>query len=326
MPDQTTSKEPLDLGTAFKGDYRLAWTQGVFLHHFIESIKTNAPSVLQSMQADIQLTTAERVLSPSICIDAVDALCVDGIDRPAPAPGSKWDRGLRLVRDKLWPWALSHGLVQSIESLRDDESRIDELNLKLKYHYEMIRSIFEAVRHWAKNPSQPKASDAWVVTRQESVMPLIEFARISDGEEMSFLQEGDSPPSLVTESADPKVNYRLNIIIEGWDPLNETKVAARERILKEVSTLLKRKLDAVDTLMRNSQDALVSPVFTNPDHFVWLVRFQILKLPYAKVIKLGEPKKSPQAKYNGIDSAARYLVGENYKSWLRVSPRGPTHD
>jgi len=220
----------------------------------------------------------------------------------------------------------------------------DMLDPMVHYHRTIILSVFNACRRKMVDPEGCSLATAWTVP-QHSRMTLYHFANLLVDDGMAILEAGDEPPLLTTVAnppfddleftfddegfprvtSQPSVDYQFHFAIPGWDCFRETEVQAREQIIATFMRLLNNKFDAIRNTMSKLKDVSESPCRFQLDYFAWLVRFQVRKLPYQKASTLAEGK-SRFATVKGVKAAAKYLIGPDFKRWLRQVRRGPSPD
>ena len=311
-------------GGPFPGEIRIVWEQEAFVGHLLKAIKGHAPRVVASLRS-----LADR------CDPAVEPVTIRSVLRDWMEDeelGEATPDGLAasgILRDHLWPWAQGHNLVRPIEQLRricwDDTDRTG-LDPESRYHRMLILSVYETLVAWRDRPGRRPAS-AW----REPDPGKLSFEELLGCQGMDTqeaMEAGDTPPELATEPDEADgIAYRIAFRCPGWDPLRETRATARERIVGHLLRLLDTKLDEAERLTGevSPEDAVLAPSSYEPLHFKWLVQFQVLGWDKAEVHRRHRTEAGDcvrTAVYRGIDSAARYLVGPRFRTWLRRSPPG----
>src|SRR4029077_18802660 len=87
-----------------------------------------------------------------------------------------------------------------------------------------------------------------------------------------------------------------------WNPIRETKGQATIRILAEARKALKQHLEQVHNLMR-AFDVSTAPVRLSPEHFDWLVLYQVGGRPFRQIAR-DFGKRDAQTVANGVKDAA----------------------
>ncbi len=312
--------EQASAASQFRGDYRSAWDPHVFVRHFVDAIKSHAPGVVKSLRrlAD----SCGALPEPHGLVSDLHTWIEEGEDGQLPFGGAEGEAPGLL--GPIWDWATRRHLVSPISELHriDRLARMDGLHPEVRYHKSLIGSIAGALHAWQGSPGKRKSVSAWTVPvpPQFSLEDLI----LCQGMELArAMAAGDTPGELASRV--PREGERGDVLLEircrDWDPFTETRAAARDRICARVRELVDRKLEAIEALVRCTGEATPSPYHYKPLHFKWLVRFQVQGWSKADVVREHEKvTRRPCDRttvYHGIESAAEYLLGPGFRSWLR---------
>lgn len=143
----------------------------------------------------------------------------------------------------------------------------------------------------------------------------------------------------------------LQIAISAWQPGAETREAFRQRANREFDDGLNEHIAAVDReLTASGPFALgeptsdLAPVLAEhirqhnrssgppravklpgrhvPEHIDWLVKYQVLGQLWGTIAAEDRSERHWRTVKAGVHLGAERVIGPDYKSWLRVSPRG----
>jgi hypothetical protein len=292
----------------------------VFVRHFIDAIKSHAPEVVQSLR---ELAASCGALpEPHVVVSALHTWIEEGEDGQPLLGVAEGDVPGFLA--SIWDWAAEHHLVSPIGELHriDRLARMDGLHPEVRYHKAIIGSIAGALHAWQESPGKRKLASAWKVAKPPAFS--LEDLILCQGLELAdAMAAGDTPGELASrpprkgESGDI-----LEIRCQGWDPFTETRATASARICERLRELVDRKLGAIEALVRGTGEATPSPYHYKPLHFKWLVWFQVQGWSKADVVrehaKVSGRRPDRTTVYHGIESAAEYLLGPGFRTWLRA--------
>jgi hypothetical protein len=198
------------------------------------------------------------------------------------------DARLRRVDWAIWDWAVRFHLIaapadQDVTSGPDARSRFNPFRLLQKAEGWVWAIVFPTLRHWDISPAA-RAALEW------------------------------APDNL--SCAGKPSPFKYDFQTAAWDARFETRGQARARILAEVAEQLDAAMDGEEAecevlgLKRITRK-------TAPEHFEWLVRYQVLGHSFKRIAK--ECFRTRQAITAGVHGAAELLIGPDWKSWLRRS-------
>ncbi len=144
----------------------------------------------------------------------------------------------------------------------------------------------------------------------------------------------------------------LQVIIPAWAPGTETREGFIERARREINTRLDEYVASVrreltepepsylgeptldlapwfaeqirqhNSTFKGSPRAAKLPERYAPEHFDWLVRYQVLERSWLAIAAEVGKKGRWRTVKNGVHHVAERVIGPDYKSWLRRSPPG----
>jgi hypothetical protein len=135
---------------------------------------------------------------------------------------------------------------------------------------------------------------------------------------LDFLDEAGLLPGPLVES--PSTVPRHTITVAGWNPLTESRQAARQRLLQEAACRIDAELGEARARLERI-GAVRIPAKVQLDHFDWLAWFQLTDTTYADLTE-GIGQQHRQTVERGVKKAAKFLVGPWWGHWLRPAPRG----
>jgi hypothetical protein len=136
---------------------------------------------------------------------------------------------------------------------------------------------------WHFRPA-PRGKRQWVIVGPESPRP---FSHVAD----------------------------VPFVAKGWHPQTEPQQVAERRILAELRTQVKEHMARVEAIAKNQYGLIKSPIKTQPEHFAWFVRYQVLGESLSDIASLAET--DPPTVHRAIDSVGGLLSGPHWPAWKR---------
>jgi hypothetical protein len=106
-----------------------------------------------------------------------------------------------------------------------------------------------------------------------------------------------------------------------WNPFEETRGKFKKRALETLERDLDRQLDQVENLMALLKNPK-TPRKLSANHFSWLVQYQVQGLRYKEIRAGSDDVSHDQSVVDGVQDAARQVVGPCWQVSLRRAKRG----
>jgi len=169
-------------------------------------------------------------------------------------------------------------------------------------------AAYLTLRVWSKARRKPRHLK-WRLPRRD--LPI--------GGRLAVLNLGQEVERLLSaEQNEPASTYTFECTC--WNPRTETQNGARKRILKEVGAQLDKRLKQAARLYAHSGPLFgieKAPLAKDPEHFDWLVKYQLQGIPFRQIAKQDASGPGQQAVSDGVKSAAQLVIGRDFKKWLR---------
>jgi hypothetical protein len=285
------------------GDYRMAQDYSRDQLEFLRSIEEEMPEVL----ADLK--------------DSVLPLFI------ASRPHREEFRGYQgETWPAIWDWAARSGLVRvkDVPLLKDNDAAVNAREMAIHYGCRCISypgepykphspaKIFYlttlsqvvqcTLRSWSEStvPDQPR----WVFPELPSSF-------------FDFFQESYRP---ILSDTDDMERYYFKV--KGWNPCWETRENATKRIMRELATRLRDRLDLEEDIAKRTGKVKQHRIINNK-HFRWLALYQVKRWNNARIAhEFEDDPTSSETVRQGVRNAAQLVAGPNWKSWLRRGQPG----
>lgn len=232
-----------------------------------------------------------------------------------------WD-----LYEPAWDWAAGHGLVvgerlipldltcrglSQAERQARDAALVGSCEQTFFFPFAFF-AIWGTLKAWHDDPRGK--GDEWVLPHWPYAIDgcdLLMLRTRLPGFRISDL--------FIAPNTETRVPFRFRC--GGWNPFQEKRLAAKKRILAEAKKALDAYMRQVKKLM-TAFDVSPAPVRQSPEHFDWLVLYQLGGKRYGQIAKHDDVALETQAIADGIRKAAMQVVGPNWKKWLRPSEKG----
>jgi hypothetical protein len=285
--------------------YRLPSDCSLPLRAFLNAVKADARDVLEKLQ---QAVAAETLLG----VDQDDVV----------AASRQYLRGEevthREVSEKVigpvWRWGEECRLLEPLAAFqaRRPWASVEGFAFYC-YHRTLVLVATDTLRAWAASAEKAAAGE-WVIhvptfvsaTPLETTWAEVEFLDVLDA---TGVLKGrlvvDSPSNVLPFSAQ----------VPGYNPLNESRAAAKARMLKDVASLIDAQQEQAERELKRIA-ALRVPDKVELNDFKVLTLYQVLGLSQAEVMeRMGEVNH--QTIQKAVNRAAEFLMGEWYTHWKR---------
>jgi hypothetical protein len=185
------------------------------------------------------------------------------------------------------------------------------------YHRTLVLVVADTLRSWATSAEKAAARE-WAVplpgfvpaTRLETSWEEAEFLDVLDA-------AGVLGQRLVVESPSSVPSFSAKVA--GYNPLNESRAAAKARMLKGMAALVDTEQDRAERELKRIA-AIRVPDKVELDDFTALALYQVAGLSQAEVMeRMGEVNR--QTIQKAVNRAAEFLMGEWYTHWKRPPSR-----
>jgi len=296
----------------FPGKYSLPGDRTPAQREFFFAIQRKAPEVLESLR--------DKIL-PSFKISTHDYRPQKGrssLDNPAPRK-----KGLADFYLVVWAWAKEHHLVTGNSVLSEPRSRkvsdrdiesqsklSNESPEKTFFFSWAWLAILGTLYAWSDDPEKCRKLELELPHWPYPIGEGWGLMSVLKGTEGFTINDLFVPPFKTIEH----LPFRFQC--PGWNPLQEKRDEARQRILKQLECDLDLRMDQAENLVKLF-DFTVAPAKVSTDHFDWLVQFQIQEKTFYRISKDDPAEPDPQTVSDGVKSAAYLVIGPAWETWLR---------
>lgn len=281
---------------AYRGDRTAAQRE------FFSAIRRRTPEVLESFRAKI--------------LPVIKKICDEG------SVGKKF---VTVMYPLIWDWSAQHHLVTGdrVMPLAETSRGLSKSEIKAKrasFQDSAEQTFFFPFALWAILGTLAVWHEDANSAGLDWDLPYWPYP-IEDCSEILRLRTLDSEFEISDLFTPPNKTVRVPFRFQctAWNSLQETRAAAKKRILAQFTQALDQQLDQAEKLQRLF-GVPVAPAKISTDHFDWLVLYQVCQQPFGQIAKGDPTNRDPQAVTDGVKDAAKRVIGPGWKRWLR-SPK-----
>ncbi len=292
-------------GRIYPGEYHLPSDRTAPQREFFGAIQRTTPQVMKSLREELlpeylRLYEEPRLAKAADC-EAMYRLCWD------------WAAGHRLVAGaRLLP------VEETCRGLTDAEIQArlvaSENSSEMTFFYPWARfAIMATLEAWCVNPPGEALTwrlPHWPYPFKDEADLLTVRTRVpqfSIEDLFTPRQTGSTVP--------------FSFTCPDWNPLQETRTQVKQRVLGEVQKQLERELDRRANLVK-LVGAERAEVRQTPEHYDWLALYQVAAKPYDQIGREWKDERFRQSVTDGVEDAAKQVIGDGWERWLRKSKRG----
>jgi hypothetical protein len=286
-------------------EYRLPSDCSLPLRAFLNAVKAEVPDVLEKLHQEVAVEALLGVDQDDVVAVSRQYLRGEEVTHREAAekvivPVWRWGEGCRLLEplaafQARRPWASVEGFAYYC------------------YHRTLVLVAADTLRAWAASAEKTAARE-WALsvptfvsaTPLETTWAEVEFLDVLDA---TGVLRGrlvvDSPSNVLPFSAQ----------VPGYNPLNESRAAAKDRMLKDVAARIDAEQERAEQELKRIA-AIRVPDKVELDDFTVLTLYQVAGLSQTEVMqRVGEVNH--QTIQKAVNRAAEFLMGEWSTHWKR---------